>query len=158
PAGPDVWCPTGRIGCARSQPSWRARLAEIRPGAAPSRTRRRGARHASPADRVTKGRRGYRENHRTKGRTTMHRHITTMTIGAVLLSAAVYAAFLLRVTLNRTAGEDPSVSAACLSVGDARWDGVLARISLNNMDPARFPAGAACQTEARIGGVTRTGI
>src|SRR5438874_1812486 len=36
----------------------------------------------------------------------MHRNITTMTIGAVLLSAAVYAAFLLRVTLNRTAGED----------------------------------------------------
>src|SRR6059036_1895698 len=88
----------------------------------------------------------------------MRRNIIAMTIGAVLLGAAVYAAFLLRVTLNRTAGEDPSVSAACLSVGDARWDGVLARISLNNMDPARFPAGAACQTEARIGGVTRTGI
>ena len=88
----------------------------------------------------------------------MRRNIIAMTIGAVLLGAAVYAAFLLRVTLNRTAGEDPSVSAACLSVGDARWDGVLARISLNNMDPARFPAGGACQTEARIGGVTRTGI
>src|SRR5436309_15948565 len=87
----------------------------------------------------------------------MRRNIIAMTIGAVLLGAAVYAAFLLRVTLNRTAGEDPSVSAACPSVGDARWDGVLARVSLNNMDPARFPAGG-CQTEVRIGGLTRTGI
>ena len=51
----------------------------------------------------------------------MRRTNKAMTIGAVLLGAAaasVYAAFLLRVTLNRTAGEDPSVSAACPSVAD----------------------------------------
>src|SRR5437667_8792858 len=88
----------------------------------------------------------------------MRRHVIAISIGAVLLGAGAFAAFLLRTTLNRTAGEDPSVSAACPSVGDARWDGVLARVSLNNMDPARFPAGGACQTEVRIGGLSRTGI
>src|SRR5213594_2348410 len=62
----------------------------------------------------------------------MHRHIIAMTIGAVLLGAAVYAAFLLRVTLNRTAGEDPSVSAACLSVGDARSEGCLPIVPTTN--------------------------
>jgi len=87
----------------------------------------------------------------------MRKHVIAMSIGTVLLGAAAFAAFLLRTTLNRTAGEDPSVSAACPSVADARWDGVTARVGLNNMDPARFPAGG-CQTEVRIGGVTRTGI
>src|SRR5205823_13768264 len=88
----------------------------------------------------------------------MRRNIIAMTIGAVLLGAAVYAAFLLRVTLNRTAGEDPSVSAACLAVGDARWAGVLARISLNDGDRARFPPGAAGQTQGWAGAPTRAGV
>jgi len=71
---------------------------------------------------------------------------------------AAHAAFLLRTPLVRVAGEDPSVNPACPAAGDARWDGVLIRVGIGNMDPARFPAGAACQTEVRVGGLTRTGI
>src|SRR5262245_17825302 len=72
--------------------------------------------------------------------------------------SAAHAAFLLRTPLVRVAGEDPSVNPACPAAGDARWDGVLIRVAINNMDPARFPDGAACQTEVRVGGLTRTGI
>src|SRR5213594_4656177 len=87
----------------------------------------------------------------------MRRHVIVIGIGALLLGAAAFAAFLLRTTLNRTAGEDPSVSAACPSVADARWDGVLMRVSLNNMDPARFPAGCSA-TEVKVGGIDVRGI
>jgi hypothetical protein len=55
------------------------------------------------------------------------------------------------------AGEDPSVSAACPAVTDARWDGVTLRVSLNNMDPARFPAGCNA-TEVKVGGIDVRGI
>lgn len=72
--------------------------------------------------------------------------------------SSVDAAFLLRNPLARVAGEDPSVDPACPAAGDARWDGVLIRVGIGNMDPARFPAGAGCQTEVRVGGLTRTGI
>ena len=87
----------------------------------------------------------------------MRRHVIAISIGAVLLGAAAFAAFLLRTTLNRTAGEDPSVSAACPSVADARWDGVTMRVGLNNMDPARFPAGCSA-TEVKVGGIDVRGI
>src|SRR5262245_43722362 len=76
-------------------------------------------------------------------------------IGALMLAALATnasAAFLLRTTLVRIAGEDPSVSAACPAAGDARWDGVRVRASLINMDPARFPAG--CSAQVTIGGIS----
>ncbi|HSV05173.1 MAG TPA: hypothetical protein VLI07_01595 [Candidatus Binatus sp.] len=79
-------------------------------------------------------------------------------LGIGALVAPARAAFLLRTPLSRTAGEDPSVSAACPAAGDARWDGTLVRASLTNMDPARFPAATLCQTEIRVGAVTSKGI
>src|SRR5437667_149813 len=39
----------------------------------------------------------------------------------------------------------------------ARWDGVTMRVSLNNMDPARFPAGCSA-TEVKVGGIDVRGI
>jgi len=87
----------------------------------------------------------------------MRKHTIIISLGSVLLAGGALAAFLLRTTLNRTAGEDPSVSAACPSVADARWDGVQMRVGLNNMDPARFPAGCSA-TEVKVGGVDVRGI
>ena len=76
-------------------------------------------------------------------------------IGALMLASIATpasAAFLLRTTLARVAGEDPSVSAACPAAGDARWDGVRIRVTLGNMDPARFPAG--CSAQVTVGGIS----
>jgi len=84
--------------------------------------------------------------------------VMAITLGLGALAGPVHAAFLLRAPLSLVGGEDPSVSAACPAVGDARWDGVTVRASLGNMDPARFPAGTLCQTEVRVGAITAKGI
>src|SRR2546428_3848032 len=53
------------------------------------------------------------------------------------------------------AGENPSLSAAFPAASDARTDGTSARVSLINMDPARFPAG--CTGAAiTVGGLSGT--
>ena len=83
---------------------------------------------------------------------------TTMGIGLLAsIATSAQAAFLLRTALVRVAGEDPSVSAACPAAGDARFDGVRIRVTLSNMDPARFP-GTGCQTEVRVGGIAAVGV
>src|SRR5262245_45527180 len=60
-----------------------------------------------------------------------------------------------RAILTRNAGEDPSL-AGFPSVGDARTDGTRTRVSLTNMDPARFPVGCA-GAAIRVGGISGTG-
>src|SRR5262245_43114399 len=83
------------------------------------------------------------------------KRIMLTAIGALMLASLATpasAAFLLRTTLVRIAGEDPSVSAACPAAGDARWDGVRVRASLSNMDPARFAAG--CSAQVRVGALS----
>src|SRR5437667_12666269 len=57
--------------------------------------------------------------------------------------------------LTLIAGENPSVSAAFPAAGDARTNGTSVRVSLINMDPARFPAG--CTGAAiTVGGISGT--
>jgi hypothetical protein len=72
------------------------------------------------------------------------------------LAAPVGAAFLLRSDLVLSKGEDPSVSADCVAAGDARWDGTVVRVTLGNMDPARFPdTPGACKATVKAGKITR---
>src|SRR5947208_2239136 len=52
------------------------------------------------------------------------------------------------------AGENPSL-AGFPAVGDARTDGTSVRVSLTNMDPARFPVGCAGST-ITVGGISGT--
>ena len=57
--------------------------------------------------------------------------------------------------LTLIAGENPSLSAAFPAAGDARTNGTSVRVSLINMDPARFPAG--CTGAAiTVGGISGT--
>jgi len=58
-------------------------------------------------------------------------------------------------TLAFNQGEDVSVSAAFPATGDARTDGTRTRVSLINMDPARYPAGCAGATVS-VGGISGT--
>jgi len=60
-----------------------------------------------------------------------------------------------RATLTLNAGENPSVSAAFPAAGDARADGSRVRVSLINLDPARYPAGCAGAT-VTVGGISGT--
>src|SRR5439155_1356387 len=60
-----------------------------------------------------------------------------------------------RATLTRNAGEDPSL-AGFPAVGDVRTNGVSTRISLTNMDPARYPAGCT-GVRVSVGGISATG-
>ncbi|SDZ14031.1 hypothetical protein [Nitrosomonas sp. Nm33] len=86
--------------------------------------------------------------------------------GAVLLTpAAVNAAALLRTALTLAAGEDPSlpkcdpVGLETCAVGDARMiNGPIVRVTVENMDPARFPAGPACSAEITAGAISVKGI
>ncbi len=84
--------------------------------------------------------------------------VMAIAMGLGAMAAPAQAAFILRTPLSLTAGEDPSVSAGCPAFGDARWDGVTVRASVGNMDPARFPAGTACQTEIKVGRITAKGV
>src|SRR5207249_2342423 len=56
--------------------------------------------------------------------------------------------------LTLIAGENPSL-AGFPAVGDARTDGTSVRVSLTNMDPARFPVGCAGST-ITVGGISGT--
>jgi hypothetical protein len=56
--------------------------------------------------------------------------------------------------LTLAAGENPSL-AGFPAVGDARTDGTSVRVSLTNMDPARYPAGCAGAT-IKVGGISGT--
>ena len=62
--------------------------------------------------------------------------------------------FIRRATLARNAGENPSL-AGFPAVGDARTDGTRTRVSLINMDPARYPAGCTGVT-VKVGGISGT--
>ena len=57
--------------------------------------------------------------------------------------------------LTLIAGENPSLSAAFPAAGDARTNGTSVRVSLINMDPARFPAGCA-GAAITVGGISGT--
>jgi cysteine-rich repeat protein len=59
-----------------------------------------------------------------------------------------------RATLTLNAGENPSL-AGFPAVGDARTDGTRTRVSLINMDPARYPAGCTGVT-VKVGGISGT--
>ena len=67
---------------------------------------------------------------------------------------------LLRATLTRVAGEDPSAPGALAPAsGDARLQAPnRLRVSLTGMDPARFPADPSCSASARIGGASAAGL
>src|SRR5207237_149459 len=56
--------------------------------------------------------------------------------------------------LTLIAGENPSL-AGFPAAGDARTDGTSVRVSLINMDPARFPAGCA-GAAITVGGISGT--
>jgi len=56
--------------------------------------------------------------------------------------------------LALAAGENPSL-AGFPAVGDARTDGTSVRVSLINLDPARYPAGCAGAT-IKVGGISGT--
>jgi len=56
-------------------------------------------------------------------------------------SGATCMGFIRRGVLTLNANENPSVSAAFPASAEARTDGSRVRVSLINMDPARFPAG-----------------
>jgi len=59
-----------------------------------------------------------------------------------------------RATLALVGGENPSLP-GFPAVGDARTDGTRTRVSLINMDPARFPAGCTGAT-ITVGGISGT--
>ena len=59
--------------------------------------------------------------------------------------------------LARVAGENPSVSAAFPAAGDGRWGATTVHVTLGNLDPKRFPAGAACRADVTAGVVAGTG-
>ena len=59
--------------------------------------------------------------------------------------------------LARVAGENPSVSAAFPAAGDDRWGATTVHVTLGNLDPKRFPAGAACRADVTAGVVAGTG-
>src|SRR5207253_9824600 len=59
-----------------------------------------------------------------------------------------------RAALALVDGENPSLP-GCLAAGDARTDGTRTRVSVINMDPARFPAGCTGAT-ITVGGISGT--
>jgi len=59
--------------------------------------------------------------------------------------------------LTLASGENPSKSPTLPASGDARWDGSTIRVRLINMDPARFPAGSACQVTVQAGNASGAG-
>jgi len=62
--------------------------------------------------------------------------------------------FISDAKLTLTAGENPSL-AGFTAVGDARTDGTSTRVSLTNMDPARYPVGCAGVT-VKVGAISGT--
>src|SRR5438552_18504574 len=62
--------------------------------------------------------------------------------------------FISDAKLSLIAGENPSL-AGFTAVADARTDGTSVRVSLTNMDPARFPVGCAGAT-ITVGGISGT--
>jgi len=71
-------------------------------------------------------------------------------------SGGICMGFTRHATLVRTAGADPSV-AGFPAVADVRTDGTRVRASLINLNPAQFPASAACQAAAiTVGGISGT--
>ena len=95
-----------------------------------------------------------------------HSRIVSGALGALLVAgsllaaaAPAHAANLLRATLVRTSGEDPTVPGtadpAFLAAGDGRLtDRGLVRCDMSFLDAARFPAGTLA--EVRIGGISAT--
>src|SRR5439155_459099 len=62
--------------------------------------------------------------------------------------------FISDAKLTLAAGENPSL-AGFTAVGDARTDGTSVRVSLTNMDPARYPVGCAGVT-VKVGAISAT--
>jgi hypothetical protein len=62
--------------------------------------------------------------------------------------------FIRHAALTLNGGENPSL-AGFPAVGDARTDGATTRVSLINMDPARYPAGCTGVT-VKVGGISGT--
>src|SRR5262245_15932103 len=69
-------------------------------------------------------------------------------------SGGVCMGFTRDAKLALAAGENPSL-AGFTAVGDARTDGTSVRVSLTNMDPARYPVGCAGAT-IKVGGISGT--
>ncbi|MBI4308360.1 MAG: hypothetical protein HY684_06100 [Chloroflexi bacterium] len=70
---------------------------------------------------------------------------------------------LLKANLHLVSGENPSAPAGIPADGSAKLllleDGTtLVKISLDNMDPARFPPGEICQAEAKAGSFSAKGL
>ena len=77
--------------------------------------------------------------------------------GTALLPRSANAAALLRTALSLIAGENPSLAncdpvLGTCAVGDARLiDGPVVRVTVENLDPSRFPAGPVCNGEVTAG-------
>jgi len=69
-------------------------------------------------------------------------------------SGGVCMGFTRDAKLALAAGENPSL-AGFTAVGDARTDGTSVRVSLTNMDPARYPVGCA-GAAIKVGGISGT--
>ena len=102
----------------------------------------------------------------TTARTKPHVRLTIaiscvlgMIAGAALLRPEpVNAGALLRTALSLVAGENPSLAncdpvvLGTCAVGDARLlTGPVVRVTVENLDPSRFPAGPACNAEVTAG-------
>src|SRR5262249_17840522 len=72
-----------------------------------------------------------------------------------LCSGGVCMGAIRQATLAFDQGENASVSAAFPAAGDARTDGSRVRVSLINMDPARYPAGCT-GGQISVGGISGT--
>src|SRR5262249_3078112 len=75
------------------------------------------------------------------------------TTAADVCSGGICLGAIRRATLTPHGGVNPTVAAASPATGDARTDGVRTRVSLINMDPARFPAGCA-GAAITVGGIS----
>ena len=86
--------------------------------------------------------------------------VTSSLIPNLLYAPAAGAQAALRSPLHLVAGEDPSTpGAAAPAAGDARF--VLPdrlRVGLSGLDPARFPADASCNAEARVAALSAKGL